>query len=353
MSSTPNQIVLNGAHGEGGGALVRAAVAIASVTQQPVTVYNVRGKLRKKGLTAEDLAVIAVATDATSAELEGVNLQSEEFSFAPRWLPRPVSGEYDVSAYKKGTVPGNALTILASVLPLLARANGYSEIVIGGETHNEKTLGYDAFERSTLAAARRFGAYAFPRLLQAGFGYGAKGSVGLEIEPSVITPQEWPDRGALLSAGATVTLAHMQDKFAQEVVAGLQESSAVLSLDLDFDVAEVTATEPGASVTVWAEFERGFGSGTATFNRERGPDEVASLAFARFLEWYESEATVDPYLADQLLLIAAQAEGRTAITTPLVTQRLTTVAWVVRQFMPIHITFLGREGEPGTVTIER
>ena len=115
----------------------------------------------------------------------------------------------------------------------------------------------------------------------------------------------------------------------------------------------MTSKTRGATVTVWAEFENGFGGGTAALKREGTIEEAAEGAFHRFFEWFSGDATVDAFLADQLLLVALQAEGRTVFKTPVETRRLLTMAWVVRQFMPIHITVLGREGEPGTVTIER
>lgn len=80
---------------------------------------------------------------------------------------------------------------------------------------------------------------------------------------------------------------------------------------------------------------------------------VVEHAIDAFLPWFKSEATVDPFLADQILLPAAIAESPTTYTTSRVTQRLITMAWVIKQFLPIHITVFGRDGEPGKVTISR
>ncbi len=67
----------------------------------------------------------------------------------------------------------------------------------------------------------------------------------------------------------------------------------------------------------------------------------------------KTDATVDPYLADQLLLAAISAEGETTFKTSSLTQRFLTMAWVIKQFVPIHITVKGKEGDPGLVTIKR
>jgi RNA 3'-terminal phosphate cyclase (ATP) len=353
MPSAPDLIVLNGSYGEGGGALLRTAVAVSSLTQQPLHVLSVRGALRKPGVTSEDLTFIDAMGDCTRAEVEGAGVGSDELTFRPRSLPRPLVSSYDVGAHEKGKVPGNALILFAAMIPILARSGGFSEVAIRAETHNEKTIGFDAFERVTLPAFRRFGLYASARLVAPGFGYGSKGEVAVEVEPSGLNSVEWPDRGPLVRTGAVVSTGDLSEQEGDTAAASLRELAARKGLEPEVEVVPMSSKSKGATVTVWAEFERGIGSGTAALGREGTIEEAATLAFHRFTEWFETDATVDPYLADQLLLVAAQAEGRTVFTTPLVTPRLLTMAWVVRQFLPIHITILGSEGGPGTVTVER
>jgi len=52
-------------------------------------------------------------------------------------------------------------------------------------------------------------------------------------------------------------------------------------------------------------------------------------------------------------MTATLAEGETVFKVSKLTQRFLTVAWVIKQFVPIHITIKGHENEPGTVTIRR
>lgn len=346
-------IVLNGSHGEGGGALLRTAVATSAFTQQPLRLHNVRGALRKEGLTAEDLTVVEMLADSSRAEVEGAGLGSLELTFKPTRTPAAVNGQYDIQTHQKGTIPGNALIALGTVLPVLARSGRFSEISVFGETHNENTIGYDTFERSLLAAMRRFGLYAFARLASPGFGFGARGEVGLEIEPSGISAVDWSDRGAVLALRAVVTTGDQPESVGEKIEHRLLELADENDVEIETEVVSLSSRTKGANATIWAEFEGGFGSGSAAMERGKSPEGVAEVAFSRFIEWFDTDATVDKFLADQLLMTAALAEGRTTYTTPNVTRRLRTMAWVIKQFMPIHITILGRDGEPGKVTIER
>jgi len=80
---------------------------------------------------------------------------------------------------------------------------------------------------------------------------------------------------------------------------------------------------------------------------------LAQNAFNQMFEWMSSNATVDPYIADQILLTAVLAEGETTFKVSNLTQRFLTSVWVIKQFTPIHITIRGSEGSPGAVTVRR
>jgi len=346
-------VVINGAHGEGGGALLRTAVAMASLTQRPLRINNVRGAMRRKGLNPEDLTFLQVLTASCGASVTGNDLDATTLVFEPRHTVRKVDGTFDVSTHEKGTVPGSAIVIAESLLPVLTRSGAYSRLVLAGESHGSGTLGFDAWERATLAAHRDQGVAVFPTLDWAGFGFGSRGQVTVEVEPSVPSALDWAERGALRSLGAVLTLSDVSADVGSRGAKRLSQIFGDRGLEIDVNVADVRSRTPGVSVTLWAEFEKGRGSGTALGQRGLKMELVVDQAVRNFDEWFKTEATVDAFLADQLLPIAALADGKTVYSTPTVTRRLVTMAWVIKQFMPVHITVKGEEGYPGTVTVER
>lgn len=361
-------MVLNGSHGEGGGALLRTALAVSALTQQPVRIHNVRGGMRTPGINSEDLCFIRALGLSCLARMQGDDLGSNDVTFVPTRPPYGLNHRLDVTEFEKGTVPGSALIVAHALLPVLARAGMYSRLVVHGETYNQNTLSYDAFERVTLAAHRRQGLYAYPHLVVAGYGFGARGEIGLEIEPSALQGIDWTKRGELEGLHAVIVTSEIQDSVAERGIEHLQrlfEGEDVQTrnsrrkaipkapMPIEAEAIEVRSRAPGAFVTVWAEFERGYGVGTAMGARGVRMESVVESAVDNFMGWFASDATVDPFLADQLLLPAAMAEGPSAYTTSRITARLITMAWVIKQFLPIHITVHGREGEPGSVTISR
>lgn len=352
MRTADDPITLNGSHGEGGGALLRTALCLSALTQKPVVVDQIRGATRKPGLAAEDFAVLAALSQACNAPTE-VEIGDAKVAFSPKRLPKPIHFEHDIPRSGSGRSPGNTLVAAETLAPLLARSGAYSTLTLFGETHNNNTLGFDAFELCSAPAHLAQGIGIYPHIHLAGFGYAGRGKVVVEIEPSEIVPIHWPNRGSLAAAGARVSACEVHSQAVADAVSGCLKLLQDHGLGDQVDQIELSGPEPGLSITFWARFERGAGSASACWSRGGSIASTIEKAWAEFEAFLRSEATADPHLADQLLVPACLAEGLTTYTTPNITRRLKTMAWVVKQFLPIAITIKGTEGAPGLVTIER
>ncbi|MBL8048679.1 MAG: hypothetical protein JNJ45_08355 [Chthonomonas sp.] len=353
MATAPTPTILNGSYGEGAGALLRTALLMSAMTRQSVRVHNIRGATRRPGLSSEDLTFTELLAKTCDAELSGAELRSNDLTFAPRRDIHPVHLRASVGDHEKGSVPGNALIILQGLLPALARGGGMSKVILEGETYNPSTLTYDAFEHVTLHLHRQQGVVAFPQLEMAGFGYANYGEVGLEVEPSAFRGIRWDSRGPLVGAGAIIAHSEIQASSIDRGLEALHGHFQSLGIRAEISAQKVNSRSPGVHVTTWVEFERGLGTGQATGQRGVKMETVCQSAISALTNWLDTDATLDPYLADQALLIAALCEEPTTYSTSAVTKRLTTMAWVIKEFLPIHITIMGQEGYGGVVTVKR
>jgi RNA 3'-terminal phosphate cyclase (ATP) len=346
-------IVIEGSYGEGGGALLRTALAMATLTQQPLRVVNIRAATKYPGLNSEDITLLRALALACNAEVLGGVVGESSLSFLPTRRPRGLNEKIDIAEAYEGPGFANALVVLNALIPIMARTGVYTKLLAVGETYGNNMLSYDYFANVTLQAYRRMGLYCFPELTSAGFGRNSRGEVRLEIEPSEITGLKWAERGKLLTCRAMVATSELPDPVGQRGVAHLARLGYHGGIEIEADTAVVRAKGTGAFVTVWAEYENGIGGATAMGARGVRIEAVAQNAFETFFTWHKTDATVDPFLADQLLITAAVAEGESAFKVARLTQRFLTSVWVIKQFLPIHITVLGQEDEPGTVTIRR
>ncbi len=353
MAVLGSPIIIDGSHGEGGGALVRAALAMATLTQQPLRIVNVRGGTRLPGLNAEDLTVLRALTVCSSAECLGAECGAASLSYLPTRRPRGLQSSLDVADGLDGPGFANALVVLNTLLPVLARSGMYSEFGAHGETYGARVLGFDYFANVTLPTLRRFGLHAVPDLIQAGFGRGTRGEVRLEVEPSALVGIDWQRRGELLACRAVVTTGGVAETVAERGLQQLGRLAFYAGIEVDGDVNRVAGRSPGAAVTVWGEFERGCGGCSVMGQRGVRIEAVAQQALDGFAEFLRGEGSVDEHLADQILVVAAIAEGETRFKAHRLTQRFLTTVWVIKQFLPIHITVRGSEDGPGEVTVRR
>lgn len=346
-------LLINGAHGEGGSLLLRTAFIFSALTQQPICIENVRARARKAGLTFEDLNFVRTVATCCSAKLIGDDYGSDLIEFYPSKNPRNLDRRVNVTEGGQGKVPGNAVIFGQALLPLLAKTYAVSTLSCVGETHNPNALSYDVLENVTLAAHRAQGLYASVALVQAGYGFGTQGEFRLEVEPSVIEPVVWEKRGEMTGLRAQVTTSSLASHVSERAEAELLRIAKDRGLTLDVETIEVKSRTPGAFVSIWAEFESGMGSGAGAGRRGLKTEDLVQGVFEQFLDYYETDACVDEYLADQLLPVACLADEKSVYTVSRVSQRLTTAAWVIKQLVPIHITIREHPDGTGTVSVSR
>ncbi|MDR3689294.1 MAG: RNA 3'-terminal phosphate cyclase [Fimbriimonas sp.] len=345
-------LVIDGNHGEGAGALVRTCLVMSTLTQQGVRIQNVRGASKFPGLDVEDLTLLRALAVVCRAETVGAEVGSDVLTFLPTARPSGYQGDI-LSLRNEMNRGANALVVLGSLLPPLARSGVYSSLNVDGETYGNNAISYDYFTNVTLAAFRKIGLYAFPRMVTAGFGRESRGLLSIDVEPSALKGIEWTDRGSLESVSAVVATSSIPSSVGERIVAHLRTLAQNTGLPMVARHVEVEARGPGAFVTTWAQYQRGIGGGTAMGARGIRGETLAQLAFEELFDWMSGAATTDPYLADQVLLPLVLAESPSTFTVSRLTQRFLTIVWVIKQFTPIHLTVRGTENGPGTVRIER
>ncbi|MEL7240230.1 MAG: RNA 3'-terminal phosphate cyclase, partial [Planctomycetota bacterium] len=88
-------IEIDGQLGEGGGQVLRSAVGLSCVTQQPVRVVNIRAKRKQPGLRPQHVASIEAAATISDAETSNVAVGSDRIEFRPRAV-KPGDYSFDI-----------------------------------------------------------------------------------------------------------------------------------------------------------------------------------------------------------------------------------------------------------------
>jgi RNA 3'-terminal phosphate cyclase (ATP) len=122
-------ITIDGSAGEGGGQILRTAVALALCERRPCRIVDIRARRLKPGLRPQHLAAVRAPAEISGAEVRGASVNARELTFVP--------GDIKPGTYRFaiGTA-GSTSLVLQTVLPALLTASGGSELLLEGGTHN-------------------------------------------------------------------------------------------------------------------------------------------------------------------------------------------------------------------------
>jgi RNA 3'-terminal phosphate cyclase (ATP) len=337
---------LDASYGEGGGQILRTALALAVALGRPVTLTNVRLRRPKPGLQPQHLATVRALAAIGEADVGGDHLGSTSLSFAPRAL---TGGAYhfDVGAIR-GSAGSVSLVFQALLLPLVF-AGVASRITIVGGTHVPWSPPVHYLTEVFLPALSAAGVRATATLRRWGWYPAGGGELEATIEQTAAlgglsaVAGAAPPRIVGLSAVSRLprSIAERQHRRAQERL-GAAGLSASIAVEEDHG-----AVGPGTVLFLAVRGRAGF---TALGRRGLPAEQVADAAVDQFLAWNASGAAVDEHLADQLVPFLALGRAGSTFTCPRVTSHLTTVAWVVRHFLPATITL--DEGPPARVRVD-
>ncbi|MCX8476741.1 MAG: RNA 3'-terminal phosphate cyclase [Sphingomonas sp.] len=317
-------IVIDGAEGEGGGQVVRNALALSLVTGRPFRIANIRGGREKPGLMRQHLTAVEAACAIGGATCEGASVGASEFAFTPG---RVVPGQY---RFAVGTAGSTSLVLQTVLMPLLL-ADAPSRLVLEGGTHNMMAPPFEFLERVFLPLVNRMGPRISARLVRHGFFPRGGGRIEVEIAPAPLAPIDCVERGALRSVSATALFAALPFNIADREI----ETARRLLPDWPeeaFAVRQLPDEQgPGNVLLLEAAFEHATEIVTGFGKLGVSAESLARTAAQRMAGFLASDAFVGPYLADQLLLPFALARGG-CFTTVKPSQHARTAAEVIERF---------------------
>lgn len=344
--SDAGMIVIDGATGEGGGQILRTSLALSVLTGKPFRIENIRAKRANPGLQPQHLKSVEAAAAISGAHVEGAYLRSRTLVFRPKGKK---AGEY---SFDIGTAGSTLLVIHTVYLPLAACA-GRSIVRVTGGTHVPWSPNYHYLRYTWLRFLRRVGFEIDLHMERAGFYPKGGGRVTL-VEEGIAQPAPLllRERGRLQRISGISAVARLPLSIAErQRNQALRRLEAIACEDVQIEVSELRAASPGTVIVLAAEFEHTVAAYASLGEKGKPAEKVADEAVEGLLRFLGSNATVDEFQADQLLLPLAVAQGESFFLTARVTNHLLTNAEVLRLFLPVEIVIDGDLGEEGAVTV--
>lgn len=320
-------IEIDGSHGEGGGQLVRTAVALSALTGTPLRLHNVRASRARPGLAAQHLAAVRAVAALCDARCEGLELRAGAFTFEPR--SRPAGGELRVDV---GTA-GSVTLVLQALLPVLLAAHGPSRVVVSGGTDVRLAPSWDYFREVLLRLLGRMQVRVRASIRRRGYYPRGGGEVALEVEQGMPRPLvlqkltgSWNIAGEAHIANLPATIA---ERMRDAALAALGSEAAIGTRMLGREAARGA----GGAITVWAESDAGLLGASRVAERGVRAETLGAAVGQELAADLASGAMLDMHAADQILVYLAMAEGRSSFTTRTVSSHARTAMWLIPQFL--------------------
>ena len=346
-------IEIDGSIGEGGGAVLRTALALSAVSWKPVHIYNIRAKRTKPGLQPQHLRGVEALTKLTNARVEGLGLHSKELKFESSAIG---GGRYRVDI---GTA-GSTTLILQILMPAAAFARKPVEVEITGGTDNPFAPPIAFLKNVALPMLRKMGYRGEVECVQRGHYPRGGGIVRGHIEPvGKLQALKLTEPGKVVHiAGVAHCVrlpAHIATRMAHAASMALIK---VGYIKVDIKAESYPPTQDphlgsGAGITLWAETESGAILGASSLGERGKPaEQVGREAAESLIKQLHTGRAVDRHLTDQLVPYLALAEGASEITSAELTSHALTNIALVEQILGVRFEVEGELKQPGRIRVE-
>jgi len=305
-------IELDGSMLEGGGQILRMAVAYSSLLSKPVKVYNIRQGRSEPGLKPQHMKTLEAVGKICNADLEGLYPSSREISFKPGKIE---GGSYH---FDIGTA-GSISLMLQCISPIVSFADSEVDLRIIGGTNVRWSPPIHVLDNVIWNAFRRMGFNGSIRVKKHGFYPKGGGIIEANIKPirqiyplNVNTqPKNMRINGISLCSRLPKHVAVRQAKSASDI---FSDTEYGISIKVN-DLSENVPFSPGSVVCLWVDSSEVFVGSSCLGERGKRAEKVGAEAATEMLKELNSGCCVDYRTADNLILWASLAKGETTFTT--------------------------------------
>nr|CAD7398544.1 unnamed protein product [Timema poppensis] len=292
-----------------GGQILRMALAFSALRKIPIRVHNIRAGRSNPGLRAQHLKGVKIVCDMSQGKLKGADIGSTEIHFYPGKI---ISGEYEADTQTAGSI----CLLLQVALPCALFSDGMTILKLKGGTNAEMA---PQFDYTTEVTIRHKHFNYFLRVL--GYFPRGGGEVHIRVKPvKQLNPINIVDAGQVVRVwGWAFVAGNLPIKVANTMADSATQAllKALPNIEVSIEAYKERTEEAigtGSGINIVAETSTGcLLGGSALGKRELKTEEVGVKAVEDLLQSVKTEACVDSYAQDQLILLMALANGKSRV----------------------------------------
>jgi RNA 3'-terminal phosphate cyclase (ATP)/RNA 3'-terminal phosphate cyclase (GTP) len=341
--ATASFLEIDGAHGEGGGQLLRTAVALSAITGTPLRVFNIRARRDKPGLAPQHLTAVKALAALCDAQVDGLALRSLDLVFSPGAV-RSGAYEFDV-----GTA-GSIALVLQALLPVAIASGEAFSFHIRGGTDVRGAPPMDYLRHVLLPLLAKMDARVRIDVLRRGYYPRGGGEVRAEVAACPgLRPLALQEQGALREIRGEVHVANLPEHIAMRMAQAARDTLARPAQIAHRVLGPDAAIGMGGGIALTARCEHTVLGASALAQRGLPAERLGEQAARALLADLECGATLDWHAADQLLVYLVLSGGPSQFHARALSSHSETALWLIGQFLPMQVEV---KPEAGRVRVE-
>jgi len=304
---------INGGHGEGGGQIIRSAIALSCITKQPIHLENIRKNRKISGLRPQHLTAINILQKIANAKVIGAEVGSTEIKFIP-------GDAKNLDLVEDVGTAGSIPLILQVLIPVVAMSKKQFNLRIKGGTDVLWSPTIDYTQHVLQEAYSRMGINFSFELIKRGYYPKGGGEIKLQVNPSnvksILFSKRKTNKVKLICSFSKFTNNEIENKV-YEIVKQLTDANFIV----DVEIKSEEALDSGASLLIYSIDDDSIIGIDALYNKKTGKFD---LDMDNFIKNY----AIDDNLADMLIVPASLASGKTILPVKEITKHLETNLFV-------------------------
>jgi RNA 3'-terminal phosphate cyclase (ATP) len=328
-------IEIDGSEKSGSGTILRLSIALASIQNEGLHVYNIRKKRKNPGLRPQHLEAVLTAAKLTNGKVKGAHLGSQEIWLYPDNLK---GGVFESEIGTAGSIPMLFMTVLP--ICLFSKSDVSLRVRKGGtDTRGSPTMNY--MKNVALEVLEKMGVKASIEIKSYGYYPVGMGEAVLHTKPVTTLRNIYlEERGEINEIKGISVSTFLKDRRVSERQAAsarkeLMKNGYKSEIEVIYD--ESNPLQRGSSIVLWAETDKGAIIGSDAIGQLGKPSEkVGSEAADNLLMELKRKTTVDIHMADMLIPYIALAKGCSLYLTREISDHLETNMWLTEKMLGVE-----------------
>src|SRR5713226_766894 len=320
-------IEIDGSYGEGGGQILRTAVAFSIILGRPVRVTKVRAGRNNPGLRPQHASVLKILRDVCSGSLEGGEVGSTTITFYPG-VVEALSMKVDL-----GTAASITL-VLQAVVPAASLSGSSLDLELVGGTDVPWSPTFDYFASIVVPALKLMGVGCRAETSKRSYYPSGGGAVKAAVEPcKEVAPLKLAERGsnppASIASRCGRLPTHVAERQSQAARSYLHGQGIEVG---GASASPAVSDSPGSSILISTVRGNCFLGSDSIGALGKSAESVGREAAKEFASAYQSGACVDVHLSDTIAPFLSLAATNSRILLPSVSEHLKTSLQIARLF---------------------